>query len=140
MQRNIVIVGIARTAIGSFGGGLKDLPFLAKLATTAVKAAVQRSGVDAVAVGRVVMGTVIPTEPSDACLSRVAAVGADIPKGAPAFNVNRLCGSSLQAIASAAQAVTQGATDIAVAGGAESMSRCAYLLPGARMGDGAMVE
>ncbi|WP_448208227.1 acetyl-CoA C-acyltransferase family protein [Azospirillum sp. sgz302134] len=143
MQRDIVIVGTARTAIGSFGGSLKDVP-LSTLATTAVRAAVQRSGVDPQAVGHVVLGTVIATEPADCYLSRVAAVNAGMPKETPAFNVNRLCGSGLQAIVSAAQAIALGDTDIAVGGGAESMSRGAYLLPsarwGARMGDGTMID
>jgi acetyl-CoA C-acetyltransferase len=85
------------------------------------------------------MGTVIPTEPRDAYLARVAAMNAGIPKETPAFNVNRLCGSGLQAIVSAAQCLLLGDTDVAVAAGAESMSRGPYLLPqarwGARMGD-----
>ncbi|HEX9173442.1 MAG TPA: acetyl-CoA C-acyltransferase family protein [Telluria sp.] len=137
-QREIVVLGAARTAIGSFGGSLKDVP-LATLATTAVKAALERSGVPAAEVGHVVMGNVVPTEPRDAYLSRVAAVDAGIPYETPAFNVNRLCGSGLQAIVSAAQAILLGDTDIAIGGGAESMSRGPYLLPaarwGARMGD-----
>ncbi|TWC30555.1 acetyl-CoA C-acetyltransferase [Pseudomonas sp. SJZ079] len=129
----VFIVSAARTAIGSFGGSLKDVP-LADLATTAVKAALQRSGCDASQVGHLVMGTVIPSEPQDAYLSRVAAVNAGIPKESPAFNVNRLCGSGLQAIVSAAQSLLLGDCDIAVGAGAESMSRGAYLLPGARWG------
>src|SRR5690606_34255996 len=101
-QRQIYVVGAARTAIGSFGGSLKDQP-LSTIATTAVSAALSRSGVDPEAVGHVVMGNVIPTEPKDAYLSRVAAMDSGIPKETPAFNVNRLCGSGLQAIISAAQ-------------------------------------
>lgn len=142
-QREVVVVGAARTAIGSFGGSLKDVP-LAQLATTAVRAALQRSGVQPAAVGHVVMGNVVPTEPRDAYLSRVAAVDAGIPVETPAFNVNRLCGSGLQAIVSAAQAIMLGDTDIAIGGGAESMSRGAYLLPaarwGARMGETQVVD
>src|SRR5438445_1721799 len=99
-QRDVVIVGMARTAIGSFGGALKDVP-LRTLATTVVRAALQRSAVAAADVGHVVMGNVIPTEPQDAYLSRVALMDAGIPQETPAFNVSRLCGSGLQAIVSA---------------------------------------
>jgi acetyl-CoA C-acetyltransferase len=137
-QREIVIVGAARTAIGTFGGTLKDVP-LSQLATTAVKAALERSGVKPADVGHVVMGNVVPTEPRDAYLSRVASMDAGIPQETPAFNVNRLCGSGLQAIVSAAQSILLGDADIAIGAGAESMSRGAYLMPaarwGARMGD-----
>mgnify|MGYP006200274413 CR=1 FL=1 len=129
----VFVVSAARTAIGSFGGSLKDIP-LAQLATTAVQAALQRSGCAPERVGHVVLGTVIPTETRDAYLSRVAAMEAGIPKETPAFNVNRLCGSGLQAIISAAQSLLLGDCDIAIAGGAESMSRGPYLLPGARWG------
>jgi acetyl-CoA C-acetyltransferase len=132
-SREVFVVAAARTAIGTFGGSLKDLP-LADLATVAVKAAIERSGVPADAVGHLAMGTVIPTEPRDAYLSRVAAIQAGLPKETPAFNVNRLCGSGLQAIVSAAQAVMLGDCEVAVGAGAESMSRGAYLLPGARWG------
>ncbi|HSV71648.1 MAG TPA: acetyl-CoA C-acyltransferase family protein [Methylibium sp.] len=135
---SVYIVSAARTAIGSFGGSLKDVA-LCDLATTAVRAALQRSGVDATRVGHVAMGNVVPTEPRDAYLSRVAAMNAGIPKETPAFNVNRLCGSGLQAIVSIAQALQLGDAEVGVAGGAESMSRGPYLLPaarwGARMGD-----
>ncbi len=143
MQRDIVIVGTARTAIGSFGGSLKDIP-PSRLATVAVRAALERSGADAEAVGHVVMGNVIPTETNDAYLSRVAAIDAGLPVGTPAFNVNRLCGSGLQAIVSAAQAIALGDCDLAIGGGAESMSRGPYIVPsarwGARLGDGALVD
>jgi len=143
MTRDVFICGTARTAIGSFGGGLKDVPNTA-LATTAVRAALQRSGVAADAIGHVVMGNVIPTEPRDAYLSRVAALDAGCPKETPAFNVNRLCGSGLQAIVSAAQAIMLGDCDIAVGGGSESMSRGPYNVPaarfGARMGDAALID
>jgi acetyl-CoA C-acetyltransferase len=129
---------MARTAIGSFGGALKDVP-LCDLATTVVRAALERSGAEAAAIGHVVMGNVVPTMPRDAYLSRVAAMEAGIPKETPAFNVNRLCGSGLQAIVSAAQTIMLGDASLAIGGGAESMSRGAYLLPstrwGARMGD-----
>lgn len=143
LPRDVFVVGAARTAIGTFGGALKDVP-LADLATLAVKTALERSGADAAAVGHLAMGTVIPTEPRDAYLSRVAAMNAGLPKETPAFNVNRLCGSGLQAIVSASQAITLGDCEIAVGAGAESMSRGAYLLPqarwGARMGDSPMLD
>lgn len=129
----IFVVSAARTAIGTFGGSLKNVP-LADLATTAVKAALQRSGVDPAQVGHLVMGNVIPTEPNDAYLSRVAAMNAGLPKETPAYNVNRLCGSGLQAIISAAQTLLLGDTEIAIGAGAESMSRGPYLMPSARWG------
>ena len=141
--RDIFVVGAARTAIGTFGGSLKDVPNT-QLATTAVKAALQRSGVAPDAVGHVVMGTVIPTEVKDAYLSRVAAVDAGCPIETPAFNVNRLCGSGLQAIISAAQAVQLGDCDVAIGGGSESMSRGPYFDTsaryGARMGDAVLID
>ena len=121
-KQDIYVVGAARTAIGSFGGGLKDVP-LAQLGTTVIKAAVGRAGVDAARIDHVVMGNVIPTEPRDAYLSRVAAMGAGIPQETPAFNVNRLCGSGLQAIVSAAQTILLGDAQVAVGAGAEAMSR-----------------
>ncbi len=143
MQNDIVIVGAARTAIGGFGGSLKDVP-LTTLATTAVKAALERSGAAPDTIGHVVMGNVIPTETNDAYLSRVAAIDAGIPEETPAFNVNRLCGSGLQAIVSAAQAIALGDTDLAIGAGAEAMSRGPYFVPGARwgtrLGDGALVD
>ena len=136
--REIFIVAAARTAIGTFGGSLKDIPMV-QLATTAVREAITRSGVEAASVGHVVMGNVIPTEPRDAYLARVAAIEAGIPQETPAFNVNRLCGSGLQAIVSAAQTLILGEAEIAIGGGAESMSRGPYIVPaarwGARMGD-----
>ena len=89
---DIFIVGAARSAIGSFGGALKDVP-LAQLATTTVRAALERSGVEPASVGHVVLGNVVPTEPRDAYLARVAAIEAGIPHDTPAFNVNRLCGA-----------------------------------------------
>lgn len=132
-EREILIVGAVRTAIGTFGGSLKDVP-LASLATTVVRAALERSGVAPERVGHVVMGNVIPTEPKDAYLSRVAAIDAGIPFTTPAFNVNRLCGSGLQAIISAAQAIQLGDTSIAIGAGAENMSRGPFMLPGLRWG------
>jgi acetyl-CoA C-acetyltransferase len=142
-NREIWVIAAARTAIGTFGGALKDLP-LAELATIAVRGALQRSGVAPDQVGHVVMGNVIPTEPRDAYLSRVAAMGAGIPQETPAFNVNRLCGSGLQAIISAAQTILLGEADVAIGAGAESMSRGPYLLPaarwGVRLGDSQLID
>jgi len=143
MARDVFVVGAARTAIGTFGGTLKDTPPI-DLATLAIKTALERSGAAAASVGHVAMGTVITTEPRDVYLSRVAALNAGLTKETPAFNVNRLCGSGLQAIVSASQAIMLGDCDVAVGGGAESMSRGAYLVPsarfGARMGDTQMLD
>jgi len=143
MARDVVIVGMARTAIGSFGGSLKDVP-LPRLATVAVKAALTRSGAAPDSIGHVVIGNVIPTEPTDAYLSRYAALEAGLPIETPAFNVNRLCGSGLQAIVSAAQAIQLADTDLAIAGGAESMSRGPQFLTGSRwgtrMGDATLLD
>ena len=140
---DIFVVGAARTAVGGFGGSLKEVP-PTRLGAIAIKAALERAGVAGDAVGHVAMGHVVVTEPRDAYLSRVAAIDAGIGQHVPAFNVNRLCGSGLQAIISAAQAIALGDADIAVGGGAENMSRGAYLLPGARwgnrMGEMAMVD
>jgi acetyl-CoA C-acetyltransferase len=137
-SRDVFVVGATRTAIGTFGGTLKDTT-PADLATLVVKEAVARSGVAPSAIGHVAMGTVVITEPRDAYLSRVAAMNAGLPKEVPAFNVNRLCGSGLQAIISASQAILLGDCETAIGAGAESMSRGAYLMPsarwGARMGD-----
>ena len=139
----IFILSAQRTAIGTFGGALKDVP-LGDLATTAVKAALLNSQVDPERIGHVVMGNVIPTEPQDAYLARVAAINAGIPKETPAYNVNRLCGSGLQAIISAAHTLMLGDAEFAIGAGAEAMSRGPYLLPaarwGARMGDGQMLD
>ena len=131
--RDIFIVSAARTAIGSFGGSLKDMPN-SQLATTVVRAAIARSGLAPDAVGHVVMGNVIPTDTRDAYLARVAAIDAGCAIDTPAMNVNRLCGSGLQAIISAAQAIGYGDCDVAVAGGSESMSRGPYFDQGARWG------
>ena len=141
--REIFVVGTARTAIGTFGGALKDVPNV-QLATTAVRAALERSGVAPDQIGHVVMGNVIPTDVRDAYLSRVAAIDAGCPIETPAFNVNRLCGSGLQAIVSAAQAIALGDCDVAIGAGSESMSRGPYLDTaaryGARMGDAILVD
>jgi len=131
--RDVFVVGAARTAIGTFGGSLKDVP-LSDIATLAVKTAIERSGVPAAVIGHLAMGNVIPTEPRDAYLSRVAAMEAGCAQETPAFNVNRLCGSGLQAIISAAQAITLGDCEVAIGAGAENMSRGVYVMPGARWG------
>jgi len=142
-DRQVWIISAVRTAIGTFGGSLKDVP-LPDLATTAVKAALERSEVPPAEVGHVVLGNVIPTETRDAYLSRVAAINSGIPKETPAFNVNRLCGSGLQAIVSAAQFILLNEADIAIGGGAESMSRGPYFVPtarwGTRLGDGKLLD
>ena len=139
----IFILSAQRTAIGTFGGALKDVP-LGDLATTAVKAALLNSQVEPERIGHVVMGNVIPTEPQDAYLARVAAINAGIPKETPAYNVNRLCGSGLQAIISAAHTLMLGDAEFAIGAGAEAMSRGPYLVPaarwGARMGDTPMLD
>jgi len=143
MTREVVFLGAARTAIGSFGGALKDIP-PADLGALVIKTALERAGVAPKDVGHVVLGHVIPTIPQDAYISRVAALNAGVPQEAPAFNVNRLCGSGLQAIVSAAQSILLGDCDVAVGAGAESMSRGAYLSTsnrwGARMGDVKMLD
>ncbi len=140
---DIVVVSTARTAIGTFGGALAEVPNT-QLATTVVQAAMQRGSINPHHVGLVVLGNVIPTEPRDAYLSRVAALDAGCSQETPAFNVNRLCGSGLQAIVLAAQAIALGDCDIAVAGGSESMSRGPYLAGGARfgarMGDAVLID
>ncbi|MEJ7931850.1 acetyl-CoA C-acyltransferase family protein [Ramlibacter sp. AN1015] len=137
-QPEVFVVSAARTAIGTFGGSLKDVS-LCDLATTAVRAALERSGAPADAFGHLVMGNVIPTEPRDAYLSRVAAMQAGLPQEVAAMNVNRLCGSGLQAIVSAAQSLMLGDAQLAIGAGAESMSRGPYFATaarwGARMGD-----
>jgi acetyl-CoA C-acetyltransferase len=132
-----------RTAIGDYGGALKDVA-PTKLGALVVKEAVARSAIEPAAVGHVVIGSVIHGEARDMYMSRVAAVEGGIPVGTPCLTVNRLCGSGLQAIVSAAQHIMLGDTDVAIGGGAESMSRAAYFLPsnrwGQRMGDGAVVD
>ncbi|WP_298282650.1 beta-ketothiolase BktB [Acidocella sp.] len=140
---DVFILAGQRTAIGDYGKALKDVA-PSQLGEIAIRAALAKSGVEAADVGHVVMGHVIHTEPKDAYISRVSAVNAGIPVGTPAFTVNRLCGSGLQAVVSAAQTIMLGDTSIAVAGGAESMSRGGYLLPaerwGARLGDGKVID
>ena len=130
---DIVILDGARTAIGTFGGSLAGTTPI-DLGTTAAKAAMERAGVEGGQIGHVVFGHIINTEPRDMYLSRVAAMQAGIPESTPAMNVNRLCGSSVQAIISAAQNLMLGDADFALAGGAECMSRSPYILQDARWG------
>jgi acetyl-CoA C-acetyltransferase len=142
-MREVFVVAAARTAIGDFGGGLKDVS-PCDLGTTVVKAVLERSGVDPAQVGHLAFGHVVHTEPRDMYLSRVVAVNGGLPHTVSAFNVNRLCGSGLQAIISASQSILLGDTEMAIGGGAECMSRGGYLSEtmrfGARMGDTKVVD
>ena len=143
MSTEIVILGGARTAIGTFGGALAGTAPV-DLGTVVAKAALERAGVEAGQIGHVAYGNVINTEPRDMYLSRVAAMQAGIPDSVPAMNVNRLCGSGVQAIVSATQSLMLGDAEFALAGGSENMSRSPYILSGARwgqkMGDVATVD
>ncbi|MEZ5910982.1 MAG: acetyl-CoA C-acyltransferase family protein [Paracoccaceae bacterium] len=130
---DIVILDGARTAVGTFGGSLAGLAPI-ETATIAAKAAMERSGVEGGQIGHVVFGHVINTEPRDMYLSRVASMDAGVPNGTPAMNVNRLCGSGVQAIVSVIQSLALGDAEFGLAGGAESMSRSPYVLPSARWG------
>jgi acetyl-CoA C-acetyltransferase len=130
---NVVISSAARTAIGSYGKSLKDVP-PTDLGAIASTAAIDRAGIDPGQVDHVVFGNVIHTEPADMYMARVVGMKAGIPKETPAFTVNRLCGTGVQAIVSAAQAIQSGDVDVALAGGAESMSRGPYWMPDARWG------
>ena len=141
--REVVIVNGARTAIGDYGGALKDLS-PTELAARVVREAVARARVDPARIGQCVFGNVIHTEAKDMYLSRVAAVNGGLPHESGALTLNRLCGSGLQAIVSAAQYIMLGDVDAAVGGGAESMSRAAYANLtqrwGARMGDNKTID
>lgn len=143
MQREVVVVSGVRTAIGDFGGSLKDFA-PTELGARVVRESLSRAGVSGEEVGHVVFGSVIHTEPKDMYLARVAAIAGGVAQHTPALTVNRLCGSGLQAIVSAAQYVLLGDADIALAGGAESMSRAPYCMPaartGQRMGDARLVD
>ena len=140
---NVVIVDAVRTAIGSFGGSLSGLT-PAELGTVAATEAIRRAGVPAADIDHSVFGHIITTAPQDVYLSRHIALNAGLPESSAAVNINRLCGSSVQSVISAAQLLMLGDSQIALAGGAESMSRGAYLMPaarnGARMGDTQMVD
>ena len=138
MTREEVVVAGVRTAVGDFGGSLKDFS-PTQLGAMVVKEVVARAGVSADQVGHVVFGHVVNSEPRDMYLSRVAAIEGGLDKSTPALTLNRLCGSGLQAIVTAAQSIMLGDADVAIGGGAESMSKAPYILPaarwGARMGD-----
>ncbi len=142
-EREIVVLSGVRTAIGTYGGSLKDIS-PCDLAATVVREAVNRASILPEDIGHSVFGNVIHTEQRDMYLARVAAVNAGLPHHIPAFTLNRLCGSGLQAIVSAAQLIKLGDCDAAVAGGAECMSRSQYWLPGMRfgqrMGDGRTID
>jgi acetyl-CoA C-acetyltransferase len=143
MAREVVVLSGVRTGIGDYGGALKDVAPTA-LGAAAIKEAVARAKVDPGEVGHVVVGSVIHGEARDMYMSRVAAIEAGLPVGTPCLTVNRLCGSGLQAIVSAAQHILLGDTDCVIGAGAESMSRAAYFLPsgrwGQRMGDAKAVD
>jgi acetyl-CoA C-acetyltransferase len=142
-QREVVVLSGVRTAIGNYGGGLKDQP-PSELAAAVVREAVGRAGVEPKEIGHVVFGNVIHTDSHDHYLARLAGVKGGLPVETPALTLNRLCGSGLQAIVSAAQTIMLGDADAAVAGGAENMSRSPYLATtmrwGARMNDVTMVD
>jgi len=143
MAREVVVLAGVRTAIGGYGGSLKDTP-PSEMAAKCVKEAVKRSGVDKNQVGHCVFGNIIHTDAHDHYLARVAAIHGGLPHETPALTLNRLCGSGLQAIITAAQAIMLGETDFAVAGGAENMSRAPYISPamrfGARMNDTRLID
>ncbi len=143
MTREVVVVSAVRTAIGTFGGSLKDIP-PTELGALVVRESLKRAGVSGDDVGHVVFGHVVNTEPKDMYLSRVAAINGGCALGTPAFNVNRLCGSGLQAIISASQSILLGDTDVAIGGGAENMTRAPYASLntrfGARMGDAKLID
>ncbi len=142
-EREVVVLSGVRTAIGDYGGALKDLA-PSELAAQVIREAIKRAGIDAKQVGAMALGNVIHTEARDMYISRVAAIKAGMTQESTALTVNRLCGSGLQAIVSAAQMIKMGDTDAAVGGGAESMSRAGYLMPtlrwGQRMGDGSVID
>jgi len=142
-NREVVFLSGVRTAIGEYGGALKDLPAV-DMAAKVVREAVSRAGIEPASVGACVIGNVVHSEPRDMYISRYASVEGGLSHESQAYTVNRLCGSGLQAIISAAQQIMLGDTDVAVAGGVENMSRAAYVLPtgrwGQRMGDGKIID
>ena len=143
MTREVVVVSAVRTAIGTFGGSLKDIP-PTELGALVVRESLKRAGVSGDDVGHVVFGHVVNTEPKDMYLSRMAAINGGCAQGTPAFNVNRLCGSGLQAIISASQSILLGDADVAIGGGAENMTRAPYASLntrfGNRMGDVKLID
>jgi len=142
-KREVVFVSAVRTAIGDYGGTLKDFT-PSDLATRVIKEAIARGKVDVAQIGHLVLGNVIHTEQRDMYVSRVAALNAGLTKESCALTLNRLCGSGFQAVITAANAIQLGDTDAAIAGGVESMSRAGYLMPaarwGARMGDAKILD
>jgi acetyl-CoA C-acetyltransferase len=132
-EREIVVLSAVRTAIGKYGGSLKDLP-PTELGAIVTRESIKRAGIEPSAVEHVVFGNVIHTDIKDMYVARVAAVRGGVPVSTPALTLNRLCGSGLQAIVSATQIIRVGDADAAVAGGAETMSRGPYWLPGMRWG------
>ncbi|VVD75352.1 beta-ketothiolase [Pandoraea eparura] len=143
MRKEVVVVSGVRTAIGKFGGSLKELA-PTELGALVVREVLARATVAGEDVGHVVFGNVLATEPKDLYLARVAAVNGGVAAATPALTVNRLCGSGLQAIISAAQTILLGDADVAIGGGAENMSRAPYITPdarfGARMGDARLID
>ena len=143
MSREVLVCSAVRTAIGTFGGSLKDVP-PTELGALVVKESLARAGIEGKDVGHVVFGHVVNTEPKDMYLSRVAAIQGGCPQETPAMNVNRLCGSGLQAIVTASQGILLGDYDVAIGAGAENMSRAPYASTtsrwGARMGDFKMID
>src|SRR6266702_4896527 len=142
-QPEVVVLSGVRAPVGAYGGSLKDKP-PTELAAAVVREAVKRAAIKPEEVGHVVFGNVIHTDTHDMYLARVAAVNGGLPVETPAFTLNRLCGSGLQAIVSAAQLIVVGDTSVAVAGGAEVMSRGQYWVPaarwGQRLGDGQLID
>jgi acetyl-CoA C-acetyltransferase len=143
MTREVVVLSGVRTAIGGYGGSLKDFS-PGDLAARCVREAVKRSGVKPAEVGHVVFGNIIHTDAHDHYLARVAGIKGGLPHETPALTLNRLCGSGLQAIITAAQTIMLGDAEVTVAGGAENMSRSPYSAPamrwGARINDTKMVD
>ncbi|MFA5580713.1 MAG: beta-ketothiolase BktB [Paracoccaceae bacterium] len=133
MTRNVVIASGVRTAIGGFGGALSGVA-PAELAAQVAREAIARAGIDAADIGQSFFGNVIHTAAEDMYISRVAAIRAGVPDTAPALTMNRLCGSGLQAVVSAAEQIELGRADVALAGGAENMSRAGHLLTQSRSG------
>ncbi len=142
-MNEVVITASARTAVGRYGGSLRDIP-PTELGAIVTKTALERSRLEPDQVDQVVFGNVIHSAPEDMYMARVVGIKAGIPKEVPAFTVNRLCGTGVQAIVSAAQSIATGDANVVVAGGAESMSRGPYWMPdarwGARMGNSSMVD
>jgi acetyl-CoA C-acetyltransferase len=142
-KREVVVLSAARSAVGAFGGSLKDME-PCELGAVVVKETIARSGVDPKAITFATVGNCIPTDSRYAYVARVSTVNGGLTTDSVAFAVNRLCGSSQQAIVSSAQAIYQGDADFALAGGVEVMSRGAYMMPalrsGARMGDAKAID